>query len=143
MPGVGVGVAVVFSLPVPVLLFVFIFEFLFLFWLLRLPRRPRRRGAGVAGGSGPAEAGGAAIVGSAGATGSATAAGVTGFVFRDRARREAPLGVTEHTCVAPGTVVSVKRSPDFFARMETITGGVPGCAVGVVASSPNCIATPV
>jgi hypothetical protein len=140
MAGGGVGVAVMFSFPVPVLLFMFIFEFVFV--LPRLPRRPRRRGAGVAGGSGPAEAGGVAIVGSAGVAGSAAVAGAAGFAFRFRDRAP-PLGVNEHTCVEPGTVVSVKRLPDFFARMETINGGLAGCAVGVVASSPNCMATPV
>ncbi|HAF13329.1 MAG TPA: hypothetical protein DCK99_06435 [Blastocatellia bacterium] len=128
------------SFPVPVLSF--IFEFEFMFWLLRplLPRRPRRAGAaGVAGSGGVA----GVIDGSAGAAGSAGVAGIAARPLRCRARapRDEPAGVNEQTCVAPGTVVSVNRSPDFLARIDTIMGAVPGCVPLV--NSPNCIVTPV
>src|SRR5688500_6522899 len=53
------------------------------------------------------------------------------------------LGVNEHTRRALGTVVSVRRSRDFRARIETMTGATPGSAGLAKFSSPNCIATPV
>jgi hypothetical protein len=157
----GVGVALAFAFPSPVLSFVveFMFEFEFVFVLLRPPLRPRRRGVGVAGGAGPASAGAVAgsagvagiTVGSAGVAGvtmgSAGVAGVAGLAAAARLcrvrARAVPAGVNEQTWVAPGTVVSVRRSPDFFARIETIVGALPGCAAVPMVSSPNCIATPV
>jgi hypothetical protein len=155
----GVGVALAFAFPSPVLSFVFEFMFEFVFVLLRPPLRPRRRGVGVAGGAGPASAGAVAgsagvagiTVGSAGVAGvtmgSAGVAGVAGLAAAARLcrvrARAVPAGVNEQTWVAPGTVVSVRRSPDFFARIETIVGALPGCATVPGFSSPNCTATPV
>jgi hypothetical protein len=77
--------------------------------------------------------------------GSAGVAGVAIRVLRCRARapRDEPVGVKEQTRVTPATVVSVNRSPDFLARIETMIGALPGCVAVAIVSSPNCIATPV
>jgi hypothetical protein len=37
-------------------------------------------------------------------------------------------GVNVHFCIAPGTAISVKRVPDFFARNEMICGVEPAVA---------------
>jgi hypothetical protein len=146
--GVGVGAALTFPcLPVPKLSFMFVFALLFVFWLLR-PRLPlRRRGAGVAGVAGVAGSAGVAgvVMGSAGVADSAGVAGVAARALRcrDDGLREAPVGVNEQTWFAPGTVISVRRSPDFLARIETIVGVVAGDVPVAGANSPNCIATPV
>jgi hypothetical protein len=74
-------------------------------------------------------------------------AGVAG-IARDRARRVRPIraaaaGVNEQTRPEPGTAISVRRSPDFLARIETIVGTVAGVVAVAAVDSPNCIATPV
>ena len=151
----GFGVGLALALPSPVLSFVLVLEFIFVFvfeFVFVLPRRPLRpRRVGVVGGIGPAS--GAGVAGSAGLAGVGVAigsggvagiAGIAGFA-RERTRRvrTAAAGVNEHTRPEPGTAISVRRSPDFLARIETIVGTVPG-VVGVGAvDSPNCIATPV
>ena len=117
-----------------------------------LPLRPRRPVAGalVVGGIGPASAPG--VAGSAGVTGAAAGSaagagsagvGAAGAIRRCLPARDAPAGVNEQTRVAPGTVVSVSRSLDFFARIETTTGETPGVLPVGRTNSPNCIATPV
>src|SRR5438093_12692048 len=127
-----------FPSPVPVLSFMLVFVFVF---VPRRPRLPRRREAGAAGVAG---SGGAAIVGSAGVAGSADIAGAAARPRRClRALRAAPPGVNEQTCVAPGTVVSVRRSPDFLARIEIMVGVLPGVVPVAGVNSPNCIATAV
>lgn len=149
MGGVGVGLAL--ALPSPVLSFVLVFEFVFV--LPRRPLRPRRTGVGVAGGIGPASAPGAAgsagvagvagvVIGSAGVAGTAGCAGVAA---RERVRRDRDVvtGVNEQTLPESGTAISVKRSPDFFARIEIIVGKVAACPFVAAVASPNCIATPV
>ena len=84
--------------------------------------------AGVTG----AAAGSAGVTGAA--TGSATGAGFAGSaavagaagIRRLRAVRLVLAGVKEQTCVAPGTLVSVSRSRNFFARNETMVGATAG-----------------
>src|SRR6185295_10063190 len=105
-----------------------------------LPLRPRRPVVGaLVGGIGPASAPG--VAGSAGVTGAATdsaagagsaGVGAGGGIRGDLAARD-----------APGTVVSVSRSLDFFARIEMMTGETPGVVPVGRTNSPNCIATPV
>src|SRR6185436_2751909 len=114
-----------------------------------LPLRPRRPVVGaLVGGIGPASAPG--VAGSAGVTGAATdsaagagsaGVGAGGGIRGDLAARDAPAGVNEQTRVAPGTVVSVSRSLDFFARIEMMTGETPGVVPVGRTNSPNCIAT--
>jgi len=64
-----------------------------------------------------------------------------------RLRATLRVGPKEHSIVDPGTDVSVKRSRDLRARMETIVGAVAGvvAAAGVVpvATSPIWSATAV
>jgi len=124
---------------VPVLSLVVVFVFMF---VVRVPLRPRRRD-GAAGVAGSAEVAGVSVA--AGIAGSAGIAGVAAARERRcRARPDAPVGMKEQTWDAPGTVVKVKRSPDFFARIETIVGGGPAGFPGVaITTSPNCIATAV
>ena len=114
----------------------------FVFVFVRRPRLPRRREAGAAGVAGSA---GVAIAGSAGVAGSADVAGAAARPRRClvRALRAAPPGVNEQTRVAPGTVVSVRRSPDFLARIEIMVGVLPGDLGVAGVNSPNCIATAV
>ena len=145
----------VLALPSPVFSLVLVFEFVFefVFVLPRRPLLPRRVGvlAGVAGGIGPAS--GAGVAGTAGVAGvagvvigSAGVAGTAGVararVLRTRARAE-PAGVNEQTRPESGTGKRVRRSPDFFARIEIIVGTVAGCVAVAAVDSPNCIATPV
>ena len=54
--------------------------------------------------------------------------------------------MNEHSMIEPGTDVSVKRSPDLRARMETTAGAaavVVVVVVGPVATSPAWNATAV
>jgi hypothetical protein len=116
-----------------------------------LPLRPRRPVAGgLVGGIGPASAPG--VAGSAGVTGAAAGSaagagsagvGAAGAIRRCLPARDAPAGVNEQTRVAPSTLVSVSRSLDFFARIETMIGETPGVVPFARTNSPNCIATPV
>ncbi len=72
------------------------------------------------------------------------AAGVRCRERRPRATLRA--GANEHCIVAPGTDVSVRRSPDLRARIETIVGAVvvsAGVVVAPVGISPTWNATAV
>lgn len=117
-----------------------------------LPLRPLRAGVGVGGGIGPASSPG--VTGATGVTGAATGSAAAGFagsagtgagasVRRDFAARDLPAGVNEQTRVAPSTLVSVSRSRDFFARIETIVGTTLGCSFVPGVNSPNCMVTAV
>jgi len=97
-----------------------------------VPLRPRLAGFGAAGGIGPASSPGmtgatGAATGSAGAAalGASAGAGAGGGMRRFFAR-DVPAGVNVQTWVAPGTLIRVSRSRDFFARIETIVGATPG-----------------
>jgi len=123
--------------------FVLVFEFEFGVRVLLRPRLPL---VGEAGGIGPAAVPG--VAGSAGMAGAtAGSAGVAGAaaVARPRVRRVrvATVGVKEQVRPEPGTLISVSRSPDFFARIDTIVGTDPGCPPEPATDSPICNATAV
>ena len=129
----------------PLFEFVLVFEFEFGVRVLLRPRLPLV--VGEAGGIGPAAVPGVAgSAGMAGATaGSAGVAAVAG-VARPRVRRVrvvAAVGVKEQVRPEPGTLISVNRSPDFFARIDTIVGTDPGCPPEPATDSPICNATAV
>ncbi|MFN2532972.1 MAG: hypothetical protein ABR555_16925 [Pyrinomonadaceae bacterium] len=139
--GLGVGVAFefAFALPVPVfaLLFVFSFVFMFMFMFMFMfifelvlafafERPLRLLVRGVAGAAGLVPVGVASL-------GFVTSVPVAaGTVVASRVRRVlrrlavTPEVMNEQLCMAPGTLVSVSRSPCLIARMETIVGAVAG-----------------
>ena len=128
----------------PLFEFVLVFEFEFGVRVLLRPRLPLV--VGEAGGIGPAAVPG--VAGSAGMAGAtAGSAGVAGAaaVARPRVRRVrvATVGVKEQVRPDPGTLISVSRSPDFFARIDTIVGTDPGCPPEPATDSPICNATAV
>ena len=120
-----------------------VFEFEFVVRVLRRPRLPFV--VGDAGGIGPADvAGVAGSAGVAGATaGFAGVAAVAGVARVRRVRVVATAGVKEQVRPEPGTLISVSRSPDFFARIDTIVGTDPGCPPEPATDSPICNATAV
>src|SRR2546423_12445871 len=97
--------------------------FVFMLPPRRRPRRlPRGRGAGVS-----------VIAGVADSSPAAGGAGGAAIVPRRRPRRPRrppplpppPPGLNEHILVSPGTGESVRRSPAFRARTETLVGVPP------------------